>query len=268
MWASLLRGGFGELLALASPSLFSLLPARDVERALRALTTNRRNLERLESVKTDRRDALVRARVPIVLDEAGWRAALSKEKMGDLSGLQIPPREIGARVLELYFHQLFDEAPTLLEINSKRLGQQDGTLYWSGGNLFIEWDRAFLAQLRELYVAYYKDEKDRFRSALEPLGLSAAEDELRTHFGGQNARAVEFNLGTFRSTFIAILKRCRDAGARLHPDFIPLGIYLACLYEHMEALGGTFDVKSAFDKVQTSLVEAPRRNLSEQSAAL
>jgi hypothetical protein len=36
----------------------------------------------------------------------------------------------------------------------------------------------------------------------------------------------------------------------------------------MEALGGTSDVKGAFDKVQTSLIETPRRNLSEQSAAL
>jgi hypothetical protein len=268
MWASLLRGGFGELLALASPSLFSLLPARDVERALRALTTNRRNTERLESVKSDRRDALVRARVPVALDAAAWRAARSAEKMGDLSGLQLPPREVGARALELYFHQIFDDAPTLLEVHSKTFAQRDGILSWSGGNLFIEWDRAFLAQLRELYVAYYTDEKERFRSALEPLGLSAAEDELRTHFGGQNPRAVAFKLGTFRSTFIAILKRCRDAGARLHPDFIPLGIYLVCLYEHMEALGGTSDVKGAFDKVQTSLIETPRRNLSEQSAAL
>lgn len=268
MWASLVRGGFGELLALASPSLFSLLPARDVERALRTLTTNRRNSERLESVKSDRRDALVRARVPIALDAAGWRAARSAEKMGDLSGLQLPPREIGARVLELYFHQLFDEAPTLLEVHSKTFAQQNGVLSWSGGNLFIEWDRAFLTQLRELYVGFYADEKERFRSALEPLGLSAAEEELRTHFGGQNVRAVEFNLGTFRTTFVAILKRCRDTGARLHPDFIPLGIYLACLYEHLEALGGTHDVKAAFDKVQASLVETPRRSLSEQSAAL
>lgn len=268
MWASLLRGGFGELLALASPGLFSLLPARDLERALRRLTANRRDLQRIAEAKSARQATLVRARLPIHLDPEAWKSARSAEKMGDLSGLSLPPREVGSRVLRLYFHQLFDPSPTLLELHSRTFAQKDGELDWSGGNLFVEWNGEFITPLRELYVGYYQGDSARYRAALEPLGLTAAEEELKRQFGGADPGNVTFDLAEFRSTFIAILKRCRDAGARLHPDFIPLGIYLACLYEHMAALGGAYDVRAAFDETLVGLKGAPRRDLSEQSAAL
>jgi len=33
----------------------------------------------------------------------------------------------------------------------------------------------------------------------------------------------------------------------LHPDFLPLGIYLAALYDHLEELNVAVDVTAAFE---------------------
>jgi hypothetical protein len=40
--------------------------------------------------------------------------------------------------------------------------------------------------------------------------------------------------------------RCRDSKTPLHPDFVTLGVMLATLYDHLETLGGVYDVQSAY----------------------
>jgi hypothetical protein len=268
MWQSLARDGWEDLISLATPSFLKLLPARDVERALLTLVKNRRDHERLEAARFARGDALARAELPIVLDARKWRAARETEFMGALSGLQLPPREVGARVLRLYFHQLYDPHPTLLDVRSAVFAQKDGELRWSGGSLFIEWDAAFLAGVRELYLGYYRKDRPRFRRALAPLGLVSVEHELWRRFEGSDPENQGFALGEFRRTFVGLLARCRETGAHLHPDFVPLGIYLTCLYEHLGACGGAHDILAAFNDVQQVVELRTAESLAAQSAAL
>ncbi len=262
-----MRDGLGDLVSLATPRFLNLLPARDVERELLALAKNRRDDTRRRAAFSARSDALVRAGLPIRLDAAAWRAAREAEKMGSLSGLQLPPREVGAHVLRLYFHQLYDPHPTLLDLRSAVFAQRDGQLLWSGGSLFIEWDAAFLAGVRELYLGFYRKESGRFRRALVPLGLASAEDELWAHFGADPTNQT-FDLGDFRRTFVSLLTRCREAGARLHPNFVPFGVYLTSLYEHLGACGGAHDVQAAFNDVQRLVERNTAEGLAAQSAAL
>ena len=53
---------------------------------------------------------------------------------------------------------------------------------------------------------------------------------------------------TRQEAFHDIFVRCRDQGVSLHRNFLPLGIYLACLHDHLGTLGGgPFDVRTAFE---------------------
>ncbi len=268
MWAALAQGGLSDLVSLFSPGLWSLLPARDVEHSLVLLLRNHRHAGGLEAAKAARRDSLTLAGLPIELDADGWHSARSKEKMGSLSGLQLPPREVGARVLRLYFHQLYAPHPTLLDLRSTTFAQTDGTLWWSGGGLYVEWDAAFLAGLREVQLGHYRNDQARFRRALGPLGLASAEDELWRYFHDTDPTNQAFDVAEFRRGFVALLKRCQDTGARLHPDFVPFGIYLGSLYQHLTECGGSHDVLSAFNDVQSLLAQSTGKGLAAQSAAL
>jgi hypothetical protein len=46
---------------------------------------------------------------------------------------------------------------------------------------------------------------------------------------------------------------------------LPLGIYLACLYEHLEWLGGTHDVLAAFRAACPASAMRPVRTRDERS---
>ncbi len=268
MWRSFFRDGWGDVALLAAPSLLKVLPPRDVERALVLLTKNARDEERKKEALAQRRAALARAQLAILLDPARFREALAAEKAGALSGLQLPPREIGARLLRLYFHQIYGPHATLLELRSAVFAQKDGDLCWSGGSLFVEWDPAFLGALRELYAGYYGSDSARFRRALSPLGLASVEAELWQYFGHARTASVTFDLAELRRTFVGLLTRCRETGAHLHPDFVPLGIYLGCLYEHLATCGGAHDAAAAWRDVQHQASRTDELERAAQSAAL
>jgi hypothetical protein len=53
---------------------------------------------------------------------------------------------------------------------------------------------------------------------------------------------------------------CRDAKQSLHADFLPLGIYLAALYDHLERIGVAVDVLGAFEKASVLEAEAAPLN--------
>jgi hypothetical protein len=67
------------------------------------------------------------------------------------------------------------------------------------------------------------------------------------------------------STFHQVFVLCRDAKQSLHPDFLPLGLYLATLYDHLERLGAAVDVLAAFEKA--SVLEADAAPIAPPLAA-
>jgi hypothetical protein len=81
------------------------------------------------------------------------------------------------------------------------------------------------------------------------LGLAEAEDAIRAQFGLAEQRAVRFSLRDFQQKFQDVFVRCQETGSRIDPGFLSLGLYLATLYEHLEALGEPLDVRAAFDAV-------------------
>ena len=190
------------------------------------------------------RAALLRASGLSIVVDADARALAKATPPGS-----DPDRQArGQRLLELYFHQLYAGEVTLLDLRPERAVALGETLRWDPGALHVRWAADFLPAMRDLYAGFYRDDEARFQLALEALDLVAAEDVFRRQFGEGDQRAVRFEVAAFRSTFHEAFLRCKEAGQQLHGDFVALGVYLATRYLHLEALGGTFDVRDAFER--------------------
>ncbi len=234
MLRELLRGGeWSDLLDLVSPSFFDVLRPRDLQLEVRRLTAN-----------YVRRHAVVRARRRL---ERQLRDAHVPIRLGVEAASGTPnPRQRGQWLLELFFRQLLHADEALLDLRFDRFSEQGDELVWNPRPLLAQWDAEFLDTLRKLYVGYYEDDSPGFRNALDRLGLRCAEEIFASQFARGRQQSVAFRLSDFRRTFHDTFVQCRDCGATLHGGFVPFGIYLAFLYEHLERLGGEHDVIRAF----------------------
>ena len=236
MLRELLKGGeWSDLLDLVSPSFFDVLRPRDLQREVRRLTTNYVRRHSFDQARQRLQRHLRDVRVPI---------RLGVEIASGTSGPN--PQQRGQWLLELFFRQLLHADEALLDLRFDRFGEQGEELVWNPRPLFARWDADFLDTLRKLYVGYYEDDPSSFRSALDRLGLRCAEEIFAAQFARGRQQSVAFRLSDFRRTFHDTFVRCRDCGAALHGGFVPFGIYLAFLYEHLERLGGEHDVIRAY----------------------
>ncbi len=244
MWRSLL-GSFGieHYLHVLSPAFFRVLPPRKLWRRARSLVAASRDEHADARARARRADALARADLGIVLTST-------------TQGPTLAPSPTAARVVELYFHQIFSDAPSLIDLRAQAFGSRDAALTWSPARWLVEWDPAFIGPLRDVYRAFYADDDAAFTDAIARLGMAGAEDVFRTHFAG--AGRMKFSLDHFARSFDAVFRCCRDERIELHPDFLPLGLFLASMYEHLEALDVEVDVGACFHRaVATSSTTVP-----------
>ena len=97
------------------------------------------------------------------------------------------------------------------------------------------------------------------------MNLLHAEHVFRQHFGdGQGT--VRFQVKHFVSTFHRVFVLCRDQKTQLHPDFLPLGLYLASLYDHEERLGAAVDVAAAFENARSVELASSAREATQAPA--
>jgi len=234
MLRALLKGGeWSDLLDLVSPSFFDVLRPRDLQREVRRLTAN-----------YVRRQAFVQAaqRLERHLRDAGVPVRLGAETATG----PCDPHRRGQWILELFFRQLLHADKALLDLRFDRFSEQEEELVWKPRPLLAQWDPDFIDALRRLYVGYYENDARAYRSALDALGLRCAEEIFASQFARGRQQSVAFRLSDFRRTFHDTFVRCRDCHATLHGGFVPFGIYLAFLYEHLERLGAKHDVTRAF----------------------
>lgn len=156
--------------------------------------------------------------------------------------------QVGAATLAAFFRVVLEGGNVFLDLRPSRLAWTGAELRWSPGRLWSSWDDEFSRQVAGLYRGLYRDDDALFDRSLRGLGLSRAQTVLRTHFGGDDQTAVAFKLETFHTTFHEVFVSCRDNDASLHRGFVTLGLLLACLYETLELLGGTFDIRAAFEQ--------------------
>jgi hypothetical protein len=241
-------GQLGKLASFVSPAFFDVMPAKVLWRRSRALLAGTRDREAFRHAVAARASELERLLPAIELTDASVRSH------SQVSGGSAQTR--GDQIVELYFHQLFHGQTALLDIRGTSFTASGDRLLWHPAAWLANWSPEFISALRDLYVGFYRHDDDKFRRGLSALSLTHSEDLFRKQFGAGQDR-VTFRTVDFVDTFHQVFQRCKQAHVALHPDFLPLGIYLAALYDHLQDLAVPVDVAAAFERAtRTSADEA------------
>jgi hypothetical protein len=156
----------------------------------------------------------------------------------------------GHDVLRIYFAQIMHRKRTILDVRKSRFYSESNQLTWAPRPIWLEWDEDFLAGVRLLYRGFYGADGDELMSrGLKKLNLQGFEQTVNEHFGVDNQRNVEFKLSEIQQTFQSLIKKAESDDRQLHHHFVGLGLYLVMLYDHLEQLGGTYDVRAVFNDV-------------------
>lgn len=241
---SLVRGtDFRRFLDFVTPAFFDVMPARALLGMARRMVKDYRDESGRSAAIDHRQGRLCTEGIgPWVVREGAKPGA----RLGELNEAQ--RQRLGHAALELYFHQIFDpDGATLLNLGLDRFGMRDGEPVWSPGPGHIQWPEPFRAALEQVYRSFYLPGQPALEDALAPLGLSPTAHVFREHFGSGDQRAVRFQVTTFVESFHQVFLVCKREKIRLEPAFLALGIYLATLYETLEAVGVPLDVRGAFE---------------------
>lgn len=155
----------------------------------------------------------------------------------------------GEFILQIYFAQLYATDTTILDVRSTSFGANQT---WVPKAIYYRWNKEFRSGICELYRGFYHNDPALFESGLKRLNLSHAGELFKAHFGEGSQDAVTFSLQHFKKSFHAIFLSCKEHRSKLHPDFFALGVYLVCLYEHLEKIDIPLDVRSAFNRAVPS----------------
>lgn len=233
------RTEWRPFLDLLSPTFFDVVPAGPLLGELKKLYGLYRSGENRTRAILHRSATLAQSGLAVKIDPSA--AATSPNGAVTMSA-----RDRGQRVLELYFHQIQDDGLTLLDLRKERFSEDGSELIWNPSSVLADWTPNFREALRSLYRGFYEGDDEVFRRGLGTLGLAQVESAIRAQFGEGQQNAVRFTLRDFQQKFQDVFVQCRDTGSRIDTGFLPLGLYLATLYEHLEALGETFDARAAY----------------------
>jgi hypothetical protein len=237
----LASGQLGKLATFVSPTFFDVMPASALWGRARKLYAQSRDREAFQRAVAARSASLRErlSQVQLLARNAGQPGGSQTDRI-DLSAR-------GSLIAELYFLQLFDDQPTLLDLRAASFTSNESMLVWSPAPWIAGWSPDFLEPLRKIYRGFYTHDDEAFYSGLAALSLEHSADLFRQHFGGDQAE-VRFRTADFVDTFHKVFVRCKETRTSLHPDFLPLGIYLAVLYDHLQELNVPVNVAAAFER--------------------
>ncbi|HTU63734.1 MAG TPA: hypothetical protein VMF89_34960 [Polyangiales bacterium] len=234
-----------QLSSFVSPAFFDVLPARKIWSRGRQIMTSKGNEAYREALAL--RAGSLRA-LPLAVALPGHEAGVSDALGSDA-------RAHATRLVTLYFEQIFSDSPTLLDLRPASAHDLDGQLRWQPAPWLCKWDAEFLAALRGLYRGFYAPDDALLTRSLVILGIEFAEDLFREHFGA-NPVAQRFVMKDFVSTFHQVFLRCRERRREMHEDFLPLGVYLATLYEHLDSYPIEVNVAACYARATRRPVRA------------
>jgi hypothetical protein len=229
-----------QLTGFVSPAFFDVMPMGKIWSRGRALMTSRGGSTYREAVA---QRAAELARVPLSVRLPGAAFPPARDALG--AGVE----SNATRVITLYFHQLFSDTPTLLDLRGSSCRMEGTTLAWEPAPWVCVWDRQFLSNLRDLYRGFYTGDDAMFKRALVELRIDLAEDLFREHFGAEQT-GQSFHMKDFVDTFHQVFMRCKERKIELHADFLALGVYLATMYEQLDGLEVKIDVRACYERVQ------------------
>lgn len=154
-------------------------------------------------------------------------------------------REIGERVLELYFRMTCAGGPLFLDLRPTNFGWRDGFLEFAPPAISLLPDEDFTKCVADLYAGFYLHDETRFRRGMELYAwkckprdgyLERLHGMLREHFGAAERGTMQFEIANFRATFHQIFVAATEERAKFHPDLAFLGAALVGVYLTLGAL--------------------------------
>jgi hypothetical protein len=230
-----------HLQSLVSPTFLDVVPGPTLWRRGKALVDKYRDDDGFADALEEREVTLADADLPIHPKPGGPSRARVPEK----------PSDYAQKVVTLYFHQLWTGEAAIIDLRASALTEDPHDaerIIWHPGSMWTVWDEDFRAHLRDVYAGFYGDDRSRFESGLEALGLGGASELFERHFG-EDLEATRFELEDFIGTFHDIFLFCRERNIELAGEFLSLGIYLATLYENLDRLDVTVNVRRCVERV-------------------
>lgn len=247
LFLNLVRGAqWGDISDYLSPALFDIIPANKLRKQGVELA---RGLLRPAQWRNERR-----ATAEILHRAFPYLKVARFDEQGTVDGADLESRQKRAAfLLELYFYQVLRLPEAWLDLRTNRFSNPQNLTTWDPAGLRVKWDPAFLAALRGLYHGFYRDDPIEFEDALQRLNLYPAREIFIEHFGSGDQSSVKFSLTHFHKTFHETFMTCKQSKLQLHPNFVALGLMLACLYQQLEELDVTCDVRGAYNRVEESI---------------
>lgn len=230
---------FSGLFRFVSPNFFKVVSPAVVVKVAGALKHNHSDKTGFRRLHAEYGKELVLADLGVCLESGD---SLAQPKKAPLSSEQL-----GERALTLFFHQILTRDSWILDFRSESFQEVSGqALLWQPQAFYYSISDDFLKGVRSLYRGFYLSDDGLFDQALQGLGLTAAKESLRRHFGQGDQSSVLFHLKTFQRTFTDVFEACSREKLKLQPEFFVLGMMLLGLYEYLESLGVPYDVRKCF----------------------
>jgi hypothetical protein len=239
MFSKLLKSAdLRQLSSFVSPAFFDVLPARKIWSRGRALMISKSSNAYRDAVMARARSLQA---LPLAVALPGQQA--TRDSLGD------DVKAHATRLVTLFFEQLYSDTPTLIDLRGPSARDQKGQIAWDPSPWVVEWSPEFSSALRGLYEGFYAPDDALLTESLKALRIDIAEDLFRKHFGS-HPEAQRFVMKDFVNTFHQVFVRCRDQKRELHEDFLPLGVYLATLYDHLDGLPVEIDVAGCYARAR------------------
>ncbi|RZA24070.1 MAG: hypothetical protein EOP10_10965 [Proteobacteria bacterium] len=218
-----------------SPVFFEVVPTLDIAKQTTQLGKTFAKLKH-EGEELAVRQLIKTLRLPVNFREP----RTSSEMLTSLS-----KQEKGRIALSLYFAQIMNLPFAWLDLRSGTFEYLSRECNWTPGAWIMRWDEKFISALRKIYKGHFTSDDSLYFEGLKELELDHAADAFRAHFGNLSKPTL-FRLKDFRDSFHEIFLSCKESRTTLHPNFFALGLLLSSLYENLESLGVTIDVKKVF----------------------
>lgn len=245
MFDNVLRSVHGkewaQFLDYLSPTFFEVVPTLEIARLSAQLGKN------FARMHHDEDEDLLRHLTQVL--------SLPVEFRNDKDSCEMLPslsrKERGNIVLSLFFGQIMGLDKSWLDLRLSTFEMLSRECIWKPLPWIMEWEPDFLAAIREALSGLLHNDRERFVEAMAALRLLHAANLL---FDLLNVtKPVRFSLKEFRERLHEIFMSCKRAKVKIHPNFFPLILNIASMWEHLEQLGETFHVQTIFDRVCAAL---------------
>jgi hypothetical protein len=243
------------LLDFVSPAFFKVIPPVELISNATALAKRTRDHKLYEVVIADVSGNFSGAlpEVQVIAGSMTHCGPFPQPSVADfLEADESHRKQLASRIVEIYFAQILAGRAVFLDVRLNRFALQESRLFWSPAPLIAVFSDEFLSAMGEVYKGYYSGEPERMKKALGNIGLDWAHDVFIAHFGEGDQSNVRFTMSHFVHTFHDIFMLCKKNRKNLRGEFVQLGVILGLMYESLEKLGVSVDVRSAFMRVLKS----------------